>query len=186
MLLLLFAASQASVEELMYRPWDFDEELQVREHYLSLLYHKIPGEYNYTLINQGRVSLPEQTTEEKNFPRIDGANRFFAAGAPVVAVNLAVYLDDDIEELGRLLGSVRPPGGWTGSEVIQLDHTKVADLKVVNFDGTDYKANVLFTEYINGFRPTLLSPPLDADGDVRIVELSGSAVAYYIIPRPGL
>lgn len=47
-------------------------------------------------------------------------------------------------------------------------------------------AALLSTEYINRFAPGKLSIPEDAEGDVRIVDLSGACVAYYIIPAAGV
>lgn len=164
----------------------FNADLQVRQQYLSLLYHKIPGEADWTLIDQGRVSSPEQAAEEKVYNRIGDENKLKVAGQIETNVSLALYLDDDVEEIARVLGTVRPGGGWVGTEEIKLDPTKVSDLKIVNFDGVTASASILFTEYINRFRPMRLAPPLDADGDVRIVELSGSATAYYIIPGAGV
>jgi hypothetical protein len=47
-------------------------------------------------------------------------------------------------------------------------------------------AAVLSTEYINEFKPFRLSPPLEAEGDVRIAEVSGAAYSYYMIPEAGV
>ena len=169
----------------MTRP-NFNADLQVRQQYLSLLYHKIPGEAAWTLIDQGRVSSPEQAADEKVYNRLGDINKLKVVEQVETNLSLSVYLDDNIEELARILGTVRPVGGWAGTEEIKLDTAKVADLKIVNFDGVTTAANILFVEYINRFRPMRLAPPLDADGDVRIVELSGSATTYYIIPEAGV
>lgn len=169
----------------MTRP-NFNSSLEVRQHYLSLLYHKFPGEADWTLIDQGRVATPAQAADVQEYNRIGDKNKLQVAGQITTDVTLNVYVENDIEELARFLGSIRPGGGWVGTEVIQLDPTIEADLKIVNFDGITTAANILFTEYINEFKPFNLSPPLDAEGDVRIAELSGSAVAYYIIPAAGV
>ena len=81
-----------------------------------------------------------------------------------------------------MLGYIRPGGGWLGSEDISLDPTLTSDLKLENYSGTTVGAALLFTEYIYGFRPMNFSIPEDADGDVRIAELSGSCASYYIMP----
>jgi hypothetical protein len=162
---------------------NFNASLDVRQQYLSLLYHKFRGEANWTLIDQGRVASPAQAADVQEYNRIGDKNKLQVAGQITTDISLAVYVENDIEELGRFLGNVRPALGWAGTEVIQLDPTIVADLKIVNFDGITTAANVLFTEYINEFKPFNLAIPLDADGNVRIAELSGAAVAYYIIPE---
>ncbi len=165
---------------------NFNASLDVRQQFLSLLYHKFPGEAAWTLIDQGRVASPAQAADVQEYNRIGDKNKLRVAGQVTTDITLNVYVEDDIEELGRFLGNVRPGGGWVGTEVIQLDPTVKADLKIVNFDGITTAAAILFTEYINEFKPFNLSIPLDADGDVRIAELSGAAVAYYIIPGAGV
>lgn len=169
----------------MVRP-AFNDALEVRQQYLSMVFHKIPGEAAWTLLDQGRVATPAQTADEKSYNRIGDKNTLKVAGQIATDVTINLYVEDDIEELGRILGTVMPGGGWTGAEVIELDPTKVADLKIVNYDGITLAANVLFTEYINRFKPSKFSIPEDAEGDVRIAELSGSAEAYYILPEAGL
>lgn len=164
---------------------NFNSALDVRQQYLSLLYHKIPGEANWTLIDQGRVASPAQSADVQEYSRIGDQNKLQVAGQITTDVTLNIYVEDDIEELARFLGTVRPGGGWVGTEKIQLDPTKVADLKIVNFNGITTSASILFTEYINQFKPLNLGMPLDAEGDVRIAELSGTATAYYIIPAAG-
>jgi hypothetical protein len=150
-----------------------------------MLYHKIPGEASWTLLDQGRVATPDQTADEQEYNRIGDKNTLKVPGSITTDVTLNIYVEDDVEEIGRVLGTVMPGGGWVGggAEVIQLDPTFIADLKIENYDGADAGANLLFTEYINRFRPTRFSIPEDAEGDVRICECSGSAVAYYIIPE---
>lgn len=168
----------------MARP-AFNASLEVRQQYLSLVFHKIPGEADWTLLDQGKIASPEQAAEEKVYNRIGDKNKLKVAGQVETNFSLQIYVEGSIEELARALGTVRPGGGWVGTEEIQLDPTKIADLKIVNYDGITIAANIDFIEYINEFRPMRLAPPLDADGDVRIAELSGSAVSYYIIPAAG-
>lgn len=162
----------------------FNASLDVRQQYLSLLYHKFPGEAAWTLIDQGRVASPAQAADVQEYNRIGDKNKLQVAGQITTDITLNVYVEDNIQELARFLGTVKPTT-WVGTEVIQLDPTVKADLKIVNFDGITTAANILFVEYINEFKPFNLSIPLDADGDVRIAELSGAAVAYYIIPAAG-
>ena len=164
----------------------FDHSLEVRQPYLSMVFHKIPGESDWTLINQGRVVTPNQTTDTQEYKRIGDKNSKKVPGTVGTEVTLNLYIEDDIGELGRLLGQPMPGGGWVGTEVIQLDPSVKADLKVENYDGATTGAALLWTEYINEFQPGTLNPNLDAEGDVRIAELSGTADSYYIMPTAGL
>jgi len=161
----------------------FNADLEVRQPYLSMLYHKIPGEASWTLLDQGRVATPDQTADEQEYNRIGDKNTLKVPGSITTDITLNIYVEDDVEEVARILGTIMPGGGWAGTEVIQLDPTFIADLKIENYDGADAGAALLFTEYINRFRPSRFSIPEDAEGDVRIAELSGSATAYYIIPE---
>lgn len=164
---------------------DFNAALNVRQQYLSMLFHKVPGEAAWTLLDQGKVSTPSSSAEEKTYNRIGDLNTLKLGGQVTTDVTLQVYVDDHLDEVARVLGYIRPGGGWVGTENIKLDPTKVSDLKIESYDGTDVGSTLLFTEYINQFRPMNFSIPEDADGDVRIAELSGSCVAYYIIPVAG-
>lgn len=164
---------------------DFNAALNVRQQYLSMLFHKVPGEAAWTLLDQGKVSTPSSTAEEKTYNRIGDLNSLTLGGQVKTDVTLQVYVDDHLDEVGRVLGYIKPGGGWAGTENIKLDPTKVGDLKIESYNGTDVGSALLFTEYINQFRPLNFSIPEDADGDVRIAELSGSCVAYYIIPVAG-
>lgn len=163
----------------------FNSDLDLRQQYLSLVYVKIPGEADWTLIDQGRVVTPSQSAEEQEYSRIGDQNKTKIAGTITTDVTVQLYVEDDIEELAKMLGETRPGGGWVGTEVIQLDPTNVIDIKVNNYDGVTAGANILFVEYINAFKPLGLSINLDAEGDVRIADVSGAATAYYIIPAAG-
>lgn len=161
----------------------FNTDLVVRQQYLSMLFHKVPGEANWTLLDQGKVATPSSKAEEKSYNRIGDKNTLKIGGQVTTDVTLQVYVDDNLDEVARMLGFIKPSGGWLGTEEVQLDPTKLGDLKIENYDGTTVGSSLLFTEYINRFRPLNFSIPEDADGDVRIAELSGSCVAYYIIPE---
>lgn len=163
----------------------FTHDLETREHYLSLVFQKIPGEATWTLLNQGRAFSPEVTADEKDYRRIGDKEITTRAGAKKTAVTIDLYVEDDFSEVARICGTPKPGGGWTGSEEIELDTDFEADYKIENYDGTETTAAIVATEYINQFRPARLGPPLDAEGDVRIASFSGSARSYYIIPAAG-
>jgi len=164
----------------------FNEGLEVRQPFLSLLYHKIPGEAAWTLVDQGRVINPEATADTREYKRIGDKKVKKVSGAISHSVGLTVYVGDDLQELGRLYGFVRPPGGWVGTEVIQLDPAFEADLKIENYDGSDVGAALLFTEYLNQFVGSRVALNLDGEGDVRMAEFTGSCDDYYIIPEAGV
>lgn len=164
----------------------FNSDLELRQQYLSMAFGKVPGQAQWTLIDQGRVMTPNQTADEQEYSRIGDKNKTKVAGTVVTDVTLNLYVEDDLEELALLLGAPMPGGGFVGTEVLELDPSKVIDLKIENYDGITVGSALLFTEHINRFRPLNLSINLDAEGDVRIAELSGSASAYYILPAAGL
>lgn len=161
----------------------FDHSLQVRQPFLSLVFQKIPGESSWTLLNQGKTFSPDVNADVKDFRRIGDKRVTSIPGAAKTTVTFQVYLDDDVSELARALGEVKPGGGWTGSEEIDLDPDFVADYKIENYDGSDPGAALLFTEYINEFRGNKLTPSLGADDDSRMADVSGTAYSYYIIPE---
>jgi hypothetical protein len=164
---------------------DFNAELNVRQQYLSMLFHKIPGEAAWTLMDQGKIATPDATADEKTYDRIGDEDQLTVAGQIKNSVTLQVYVDDHLDEVARVLGYVRPGGGWLGTENIKLDPTKVSDIKLESYNGVAVGSALLFTECVNSFRPLKFSIPEDASGDVRIAELSGSCTSYYIIPVAG-
>lgn len=164
---------------------DFTAALQVRPQYLSMVYHKIPGEAAWTLIQQGRTLSPDLTADKTDVARIGDKNKTTVYGSITTDITMRLYFDNDVEEVARVLGVIKP-ATWVGSETIQLDPTLVSDFKIVNFDSATIGAAEKFTEYINHFAPGKLSPALDADENGgRVVDLSGAAAAYYIIPAAG-
>lgn len=160
----------------------FNQALELRQQYLSMVSHKIPGESAWTLLDQGRVLSPSQQADDQSYSRLGDKNKLRVAGQVTTDVQVVVYVENDLQELARILGTKPVGASWAGTEVIQLDPTKIADLKIESFDGITVGATLLFTEYINRFRPMQLTMALDAEGDVRIAELSGAADDYYIIP----
>ena len=151
--------------------------LDIREQYLSLVYHKIPGEASWTLIHQGRVVSPDVQAEKKEYSRIGDKNKTTRYGTATTNVGLELYAENDIEEVARVLGVTSLAEGT----VVQLDPTKISDLAIVNFDGITTAAAVLWTEYVNRFAPGQLTPALEAESDARVFNVSGAADAYYII-----
>lgn len=169
----------------MTRP-AFNSALDVRQQYLSMIFNKKPGEASWTVLDQGRVLTPDQSADEREYKRIGDRSSVKVASTVSTSVNITVYVENDIEELARVLGVIRPGGGWVGNEVIKLDPTVITDFKVENYASTDPGAAVLFTEYVNRFRGSKLTMTLDAEGDVRIAEITGACDDYYIIPAAGV
>jgi len=163
----------------------FNTALEVRQQYLSMAFVKIPGEAAWTLLDQGRVLTPDQSADEREYKRIGDRSSVKVASTVATSVNLSVYVEDDLEELAKVLGVTRPGGGWVGNEEIKLDPTQILDFKIENYDGINVGANLLFTEYVNRFRGSKLTMTLDAEGDVRIAEITGACDDYYMIPEAG-
>lgn len=164
----------------------FNSPLDVRQQYLSMVFNKKPGEASWTVLDQGRVLTPDQSADEREYKRIGDRASVKVASTVSTSVNITLYVEDDIEELARVLGVIRPAGGWVGNEVIKLDPTIITDFKIENYASTDPGAPVLFTEYVNRFRGSKLTMTLDAEGDVRIAEITGACDDYYIIPTAGI
>jgi len=159
----------------------FGSSLDVRQPYLSMVFQKIPGEAAWTLLNQGRTLSPDMSADTKTYSRIGDKNKKSVAGSVATSVTLHIYVEHDLKDLARALGHVQG-AGWAGTEQIDLDPAFVADYKIENYDGSDAGANLIFTEYINELSPNKLTMNLEAEGDVRIGELTGTAASYYIIP----
>lgn len=164
----------------------FNAPLEVRQQYLSMVAAKIPGEANWTFFDQGRVLTPDQAADEREYKRIGDRSSVKVASTVATSVNITLYVENDIEELARVLGVVRPGGGWVGTEELKLDPTKIIDFKIENYSGIDVGSALLFAEYVNRFRGSKLTMALDAEGDVRIAEITGACDDYYIIPAAGV
>lgn len=169
----------------MARP-SFSADLQVRQQFLHLVHIKIPGEASWTLLDQGETVTPAQTAEQREYSRIGDVNVTRVPGQVTTDVTFRLYWENDLEELAHALGQKMPGGGWAGTEVIKLDPSKVIDIKIENYDGVTAAAALLSVEYINAFRPAGLTSALEAAGEARIADISGSAASYYIIPQAGL
>jgi hypothetical protein len=161
----------------------FDHSLDVRQQYLSLVYHSFPGSGTWTLINQGRTVSPSQSADEQEYSRIGDKSKLKVAGTITTDVTVQIYVEDSLAELAMLIGDEVIGAGWAGTEEIQLDPTVAHDLKIVNFDGITAASNILSNEYVNEFKPFNLGPPLEAEGDVRVADISGAAASYYIVPE---
>jgi hypothetical protein len=169
----------------MARP-AFNEDLVVRRQYLSLVHAKIPGESSWVLLDQGRVITPTNEAQIDEYRRIGDINVLQVPGPITHKATIEVYVENDLEELARVLGFVKPGGGWVGTETIKLDPTKVIDFKIENYDGITTAAVLDSTEYLNKFRPSSLEMTLDSAGDVRIANIQGVTDDYYITPRAAL
>ena len=168
----------------MTRP-SFAHDLEVRQQYLSLLYHALPG-HSWVLMNQGRVFSPNQSGDTPEYSRIGDKNKKKVANTLTTDAEVHVYVEDDITELARIMaGEVRPGNGWVGTEEIQLDTTVIHNFKVDNYDGIDTSSTLLFTEYLTSWQASGMGAPLEAEGDVRIFTFPGAASSYYIIPAAG-
>ena len=163
----------------------FNTDLTVRQQYLSMAFAKIPGQADWTLLDQAKVITPASSAEEKKYNRIGDPNSLVVGGQVETDVTLQTYMDTGLEELALLMGVEKPGGGWVGTEELDLDPTLLVDIKIVNYEGTDVGDSPVSAEFVNRFRPLNFSNPEDADGDGRIVDISGKAVAYYIIPEAG-
>ena len=161
------------------------QEFELRQQYLSQIYHAFPGG-SWTLLNQGRALSPNQSSNESEYGRIGSQNRKKVAQSVTTDVNVQVYVEDNLKEVALVMGgNVRPGGGWLGSEIIQLDTTMAHNFKIENYDGITSSATLLSTEYVNSWRPSGVGAVLESEGDVRIFDFPGSADSYYIIPAAG-
>jgi hypothetical protein len=160
------------------------ETFAVRQHYLSLVYFKPVGG-SEILLGQLRQITPNQTSEKKEYARVGDLRKKVAYGSVATEISgLHIYWEDNLHELATVLGVPRPGGGWLGTEKIQLDTSKQGHFRVLNYDSTDEATAALqFTEYLNYFTPASLQAALDAEGDVRIAEITGACDEYYITPE---
>jgi hypothetical protein len=159
------------------------EDLDVRQQYLSLVYYRAFGDAPWTMVNQGRTLSPEQTADEKEFARIGDKNKVKVPGTIATAVTLQLFVDTDLSEIGAVLGVPRPNGGWEGTERLELDPSQIGEFQIENYDGAVAGATLKFVENIYRFKPAKLAMALEAEGDARYADLSGSADAYYITPE---
>ena len=168
----------------MTRP-NFAHDLTVRQQYLSMIYHALPG-HAWVLMNQGRVLSPNQSGDTSEYSRIGDKNKKTVANTLKTDAEVHVYVEDNLTEVAAIMaGLTRPGGGWVGTEEIQLDTTIVHNFKVENYDGITTAAALKNVEYLTGWQSSGLGAPLEAEGDVRIFTFPGAASSYYIIPAAG-
>lgn len=169
----------------MARP-GFGKDFEVRQQYLSMLYHALPG-HAWVLMNEGRLFSPNQTADTSEYSRIGDPVKKKVANTLAIDAEVQVYVEDNLTEVAAIMsGEVRPGGGWAGTEVLQLDTTVVHNFKVENYDGIDVGSSLLLnTEYLSGWQASGMGTPLEAEGDVRIFSFPGAASSYYIVPVAG-
>lgn len=162
----------------------FNANLQVRQQYLSLLYHKTNAEVGWTLLDQGKSFQTSVTADTKDYKRLGDKNVKTVGGSTKVEVTLTLYTESNLEEVARALGVIRPGGGWLGSEQISLDPTVcIGDFKEESYSGTEIGvATPVHIKYIDDFYGTSLTDGWDAEEDARMIEIKGVAGRYYMTP----
>ena len=162
----------------------FNANLQVRQQYLSLLYHKTNAEVGWTLLDQGKSFQTSVTADTKDYKRLSDKNVKTVGGSTKVEVTLTLYTESNLEEVARALGVIRPGGGWLGSEQISLDPTVcIGDFKEESYSGTEIGvATPVHIKYIDDFYGTSLTDGWDAEEDARMIEIKGVAGRYYMTP----
>lgn len=161
------------------------QEFELRQQYLSQVYHAFPGG-SWTLLNQGRAFSPQVSGNQSEYGRVGSKARKKVTLTVATDFNVQIYAEDNLKEVARIMGGqVRPGGGWAGTEVIELDPTVVHNFKIENYDGPTAAAVLLSTEYINSWTASGAGAPLESEGDVRIWDFPGSADSFYIIPAAG-
>lgn len=164
----------------------FNADLQVREQYLSLLYHKTNAEMSWTLLDQGKSFQTSVTAETKDYKRLGDKNVKTVGGSTKVEVTLTLYTDANLDEVARSLGVIRPGGGWVGSEQIELDPSVcVGDFKEESYNGTTVGATLVHTKYVDNFYGSSISDGWDSENEARTVEIKGTAGRYYLTPAAG-
>ena len=167
----------------MARP-AFSANLQVRQQYLSLLYHKTNAEVGWTLLDQGKSFQTSVTADTKDYKRLGDKYVKTVGGSTKVEVTLTLYTEANLDEVARALGVIRPGAGWLGTEQITLDPTVcIGDFKEESYSGTAVGVDTpVHIKYIDDFYGTSISDGWDADGDVRTIEIKGTAARYYMTP----
>lgn len=148
---------------------------------LSVVYQKIQGtEVSFTVIGQGKVITPNQTTDTSSVNRIGDRNKHTIYTSTNVDMTIEVYTDRDGKTLARLFGVPPASNTFSGTEEIKPDTTVKQDLKIITFDSDATSASILFTEYVYGFTPSSNNSPLDSSSaDPRTVTITGNADTYY-------
>jgi hypothetical protein len=160
--------------------------LDVRQQFLSVVSQKLTTESTWTVIGQGQAVSPGSGAAVSEHRRVGDENITKVPGVISHDVTVQIYVDSNLKEVARMLGIARPGGGWVGNEEIKLDPTKKMDFMIVNYNGTATSATPVFVEYINQFQPANFKPPLEAGTEARVAEVSGSAVAFYMMPIAGV
>lgn len=161
----------------------FAGQLELIEPQLTLFYYQQTTEgATWHLMEQGKAIEANPKTPQKFYRRAGDTSAVSTRGATEVTATLTIYEQLDLAEFAAVLGVPKPASGWTGTEKIGLDGTKKVNIKAVTFVSTADGAAEAFTEYLEGFGPTDIKPGSDADGDARMVVMTGVADKYYRTP----
>lgn len=160
----------------------FNADLQTVEPPQSMVFVKVPGEADWTLLDQGRVINTSSESDDREYRRLGDPNVTHAGATVSHDVTVQIWVEERWDEVAHVLGQPKA-GTWDGNTRLYLDPTKVVDLMVVTYDDVETGANPVAVEYINSFKPRTLTASLEADGEARVAEISGSAQDYYIIPE---
>lgn len=165
-------------------PTNFD----INPHYMFTVSHKLDAETTYNVLGQLKSIDISGSADKKEFKRVGDANATARYGSQTYDVTLAIYFDNDIEEVAALLGYRKPAGtgGWVGTESISFSPSNISDLKIEAWTGTTTAATLRTTETLADFRPGTIKFGIDSEGDARIAEITGTCDSYTIVPVAGL
>jgi hypothetical protein len=159
----------------------------INAHYKYLVYQKLDADTAYQLLGQLKNIDVNGQADQKEYKRVGDQNATKRAGSIAWDVTVVLYDDNDFEEVARCLGAAKPSsGGWIGTETVILDPTKISDFQIKKFDGVTTAANLLSTESLSNFKPAGLKAGIDAEGDARTYEISGSIDSWQWSPQAGM
>ena len=160
--------------------------LQTTPASFSVMFHRITGGAWEALGQVKNINVTSSGATEEVGRIGDPVNVEIASNVKH-ALDMEVYMQLNLSEQGRLLGYVRPGGGWLGTETIQVQpDVIIGDFKEEQYHTSGATPNSpVSIRYFIGVRITSFNEALSFDQKARSVKLTGTAQQVYRTGRTG-
>ena len=141
-----------------------------------------------TLLGQVETFNWTNALDSRDSYRIGESARYSTYTASNVDWDMTLYEDDDISEIGLVLGSTKPTaGGWTGGTSISLSTSQTAQTVTVACYNSEVasSAALLWTEVLTTTTVENVNPQRSAT-EINKWSFSGRAVSAALVPASAL
>lgn len=141
-----------------------------------------------TLLGQVETFNWTNALDSRDSYRIGDSARYSTYTASNVDWDMTLYEDDDISEIGLVLGSTKPTaGGWTNGTSISMSIGQTAQtVTVACYDSeTAASATLLWTEVLSGVKVESVNPQRSAS-EINKWSFSGRGTTVALVPASGM